>query len=122
MSYWGSGPVDSDYAFDMISSYVFLIKQKMFKDAETVLQKAYPEQSLIASLRCLRKLCAEFPKCVRLQFGRADLRRCEELFDAWYDAAGDQLPKEHASQIRLVATAEFALFRDEVLNPPQAPS
>ena len=54
MSYWGSGPIDNDYAFGAVGVYVLLIKERMFQDAESVIEKSHPEQGIIASLQCLR--------------------------------------------------------------------
>lgn len=115
MAYWGSGVADCDYAFDHVSVYVFEIKQRMLKDMENVLQKSYPEQSIVASVKCLRLLWEGFPKCVRLNFGRRDLERCEQSFELWYTAVAARLPAKHRAAIRSEAMLEFALFRETVL-------
>lgn len=115
MAYWGSGAASCDYAFDQISVYVFQIKQRMFEDMENVLQKSYPEQSIVASVKCLRLLWEGFPKCVRLHFGRRDLERCGQSFELWCTTLAARLPAEHRAAIRSEAMLEFSLFRETVL-------
>jgi hypothetical protein len=90
----------------------------MLEDMENVLQKSYPEQSIVASVKCLRLLWEGFPKCVRLNFGRRDLERCEQSFELWYTTLAPRLPAEHRAAIRSEAMLEFALFRETVLALP----
>lgn len=115
MSYWGSGPIDNDYAFDAIGAYVFMIKERMFQDANKVIEKSYPEQGIVASLECLRLLAGQFPKCVNVHFRRKELVRARDLFDRWYKSVCDQLPPNHREAIRLNAESEFHLFETQVL-------
>lgn len=117
MPYWGNGPIDNDYAFDAIGAYVHLIRERMFKDAETVIDRAHAEQGIVASLQCLRVLDAEFPKCVRVTFRRMDLERAVTLFDAWCEVARSKLPEERLEAVKASAEAEFRRYRDQ-LDPP----
>lgn len=87
----------------------------MFEDMENVLQKSYPEQSIIASLRCIRLLAEEFPKCVRVSFRRKELEQCKVAFANWYDAVKGKLPAKYREEILFQANAEFALFEERVL-------
>jgi hypothetical protein len=116
MSYWGSKPADNDYAFDAVGVYVLQIKERMLKDMAGVLDEAYPEQSVIASLQCLRLLAEEFPKCVRVHFRKKEFEHCRALFTKWYDLVKDKLPTEYREDILLDANAEFALFEERVLK------
>jgi hypothetical protein len=116
MSYWGSGPADNDYAFGAVGVYVLLIKDRMFQDANVVLEASHPEQGIVASVRCLRLLAAEFRKCVRVHFRKKELAKARELFDRWFEAAKARIPKKHREVIRAEATEEFDLFEKEVLT------
>jgi hypothetical protein len=118
MSYWGSGPIDSDYAFNGVSLYVLLIKERMFKESESVIESAHPEQRIIASLKCIRLLARDFPKCVLIHFGRKDLAKAKEAFDKWYDVAKKRVPAKYREAFLSNAEAEFKLFEKEVLPPP----
>lgn len=120
MPYWGSKPGDSDYAAGAIGSYVVLIKQRMFQDMSTVLEKGYPEQAIVASVRCLRLLAEEFPQNVKLHFGRKELKQAKDGFERWYAAVKPKLPAQHTEAIRAEANAEFKLFEERVLRPTSA--
>jgi hypothetical protein len=54
MPYWGDGADECDYAFDGIGTYVVIIRDRMLKDIANVIQRAYPEQGITASIACLR--------------------------------------------------------------------
>jgi hypothetical protein len=116
MSYWGSGPIDSDYAFDAVGVYVLMIKDRMFQGAETVIQKAHPEQSIVASVQCLRLLAAQFPKCVMVHFGSKALQKAREEFGRWYELVQEKLPAKYREAVRTNAEAEFQLFEEQVLK------
>ncbi len=115
MPYWGHKPADNDYAFDAVSAYVYLIKERMFKDMTTVLEKSYPEQGIVASVQCLRLIAKEFPKCVRLHFRKKELERAKAAFENWYDAVCQELPEEHREALVSQANLEFQLFDEQVL-------
>jgi hypothetical protein len=116
MPYWGSGSADNDYAFDAVGAYIFLIKQRMFQDAENVVNKSYPEQGIVASLECLRLLAGQFPKCVKVHFRRKEFEKAKEAFDRWYESVKDKLPKSYREAIKTNADREFQLFEAEVLT------
>jgi hypothetical protein len=115
MSYWGSGPIDNDYAFGAVGVYVLMIKERMFQDAENVIQKAHREQSIVASVQCMRVLAGQFAKCVSVHFGKKELQRAREAFDKWYDLVQKKLPPKYREAIRENAEAEFRLFEEQVL-------
>jgi hypothetical protein len=122
MSYWGNGPIDNDYAFNKVGGYVIILKERMFKDANSVVENAYAEQSIVASVRCIRLLAREFPKCVILHFGTNELAMAKELFDKWFESVKKRLPAKYREAIRSSADAEFELFEKEVLSPLQRPA
>jgi hypothetical protein len=116
MAYWGSKPAENDYAFDAVGAYVFLIKERMLKDMVVVLEKSYPEQAILSSLKCLRLLSEEFPECVRVHFRKKDLEVCRAGFKKWHDEVYDKLPTEYRDAILLQANTEFTLFEERVLK------
>lgn len=118
MSYWGDGVDDCDYAFDAVGAIFFRISDRMFKDAETVIAKRYPEQAIVASLCCLRLLGERFPKNLSVHFGKRDLERARKAFDQWHQVVKDQIPPERHEAIGVSANREFALFEDWLLGRP----
>lgn len=111
MSYWGSGPTDNDYAFDSIGAQVVVFRDRMFADAKTVIERAHPEQSLVAAVTCLRLLDRQFPKCVRVSFGRRELERAETTFGEWLQRVDAALPPDLAQSLKDEAGAEFERYR-----------
>jgi hypothetical protein len=116
MPYWGAKPADSDYAFDALGAYLFLIKERMFKDMATAIEKAYPEQSILASLQFVRLVSAEFPQCVSVHFRRKELQRARAGFSEWYEVAKEKIPAEYRQAILSEADKEFDLFEKQVLS------
>jgi len=116
MPYWGSGPIDNDYAFDAIGSYLYLIKERMFQDADNIIEKSYPEQSIIASLICLRLLASQFPKCVRVHFRKKEFEKAKDAFYKWYESVEKKIPLKFREAIKENAEREFLLFENQVLN------
>lgn len=122
MPYWGSRPIDTDYAFDAVGAYIFIIKERMFQDAGKVIEKSYPEQGIVASVQCLRLLASQFSSCVKVHFGKKELVKAREAFDKWYDSVRERLPLAYREAIRSNAESEFQLFEREVLSPNQGDS
>ncbi len=116
MSYWGSDLDECDYAFDALGASISWIRARMFKDAENVIAKRYPEQAILASVCCLRLLGERFPKNLSVSFGKRDLARTRQLFDQWHDLVKDQLPAERWNALRESADREFALFEERILG------
>lgn len=82
MSYWGSKPDECDFAFDSMAVYIGLIKERLEQEAATVIEQAYPEQSIIAALRCLRLIGEEFPKALSVSFRRKDFEAARSAYMA----------------------------------------
>jgi hypothetical protein len=122
MSYWGSKADDCDYAFGAVGSYVYIVKDRMFKDAKSVCSEAFDEQSIIASLQIIRIIAAQFPKSVSVHFGRKHFEEARFLFAKWYDLVREKLPAKYRESIRVEAEIEFALFEERVLAPAKKDS
>lgn len=116
MPYWGSRADENDYAFDAVSAYVFLIKERMMSDMATVIEKAYPEQSITASLACLRQIGERFPKCLEVVFRKKDYERAKDGFEQWFSLVAEKLEPERRDAIRAEALREFELFKERVLR------
>jgi hypothetical protein len=116
MPYWGSKADDCDYAFGAVGSHVYLIKDRMFKDAHSVCDEAYSEQSIIVSLQMIRGIAEQFPKSVSVHFGRKHFEEAKLLFAKWYEVASDKIPLKFRDKVRIEAEAEFALFEERVLT------
>jgi hypothetical protein len=116
MPYWGSKPADNDYAFGAVGVYIYLIKDRMFKDMATVIAKAHPEQGIVASIQCVRLLSSEFPKCVSVHFGKKELEMAKVGFAEWYEAVKDKIPSEYREAILAEAAREFELYQQQVLK------
>ena len=116
MGYWSNESDGCDYAFDAVAVIASIIVDRMFSDAEGVVDEAFPEQAIAASVKCLRLLGKEFPTAVRLSFQKRDLARAEEAFKAWHEKVQSDLPKNRREAIKECAEKEFALYRLEVLR------
>lgn len=114
MAYWGDGLDECDYAFDAVGAYVFLIKERLLRDMATVIEKGYPEQSIAASLACLRQIGERFPRELDVGFRRKDFERVLQGFDQWYSLVGDKLPPERKLAILAEARKEFDLFEERL--------
>lgn len=116
MPYWGPRPDENDFAFDAIGAYAYLIKERLFSDMAVAIDKAYPEQAIVASVKCLRLLAQEFPKCVSLHFRRRQLEDAKAGFERWYSLVGEKLPDEISAAIREEADAEFEMYEEQILS------
>jgi hypothetical protein len=116
MSYWGSKSEESDFAFDSVGVSILLIKQRMMKDIDAVLEKKHPEQGMIASLVCLRLLGERFPKNMSVHFGKRDFEFVKNAFEQWYAAVKPRLPSKYRDSILAEAENEFTLFEERILS------
>lgn len=116
MPYWGSKAEENDFAFGSVGSVIYLIKERMMTDIDTVLSKNYPEQGMIASLSCLRLLGERFPKNLSVHFRKKDLAAVRNAFEQWYAAVSPQLPPEYRDTILEEAEREFALFEERIFS------
>ncbi len=116
MSYWGSHPEDSDFAFSAAGVAILRIKKKMLEDIEVVKEKSYPEQSIVSSLVCLRLLGERFPKSLSIHFGKKDLEKARVAFETWYQQMESQIPQKYRNGLLEGAEAEFQLFEERIFN------
>lgn len=121
MAYWGSSVADADFPAGTVGVYILQIKKRMFEEANAVVEKKHPEQSILASLRCIRLLNSAFPKNRSVHFGKKDFAKAIALFDEWYDAMSGKIPKKYRQGVRDEADAEFARFAMEVFGLSEAP-
>jgi hypothetical protein len=112
-----SGSDDCDFAFNTVGVCILSIKEKMMKGISTVLENAYPEQGMVASIVLLRILGERFPKILSLHFGRQDFAFVVSAFDEWVAKAGPKVPRKHREALIAEAKREFALF-EELINKP----
>jgi hypothetical protein len=117
MPYWGPGPDQSDYAFNAVGAYIYLIKERMMKDIGTVLEKGFPEQGMVASIACLRALGELFPKNLSVHFGKKDFAFVVSAFNEWMAKVGPRIPSKHREALLAEAQREFALFEERILKP-----
>ena len=116
MSYWGDGADESDFAFGAIGAYIYLLKERMLNDIKVVSEKAFPEQSIVASLVCLRVIGERFPRSLSVHFSRDDFESARRAFDDWHQAAQAKLPPQYAASLVASARKEFELFEVRVLG------
>ena len=120
MAYWGSGPDECDFAFDSVGVCISMIKERLMEEISTVLDKAYPEQSMVGLLTCLRLLGEHFPKNLSVSFGKRDFARVKENFYRWRAAIGDRVPAKYRQGVIDEAEKEFALFEERILHKKPA--
>lgn len=117
MSYWSADADGCDFAFNSVGVHALTIKERMFHDAEIAIENSMAEQSIVASLRCLRALDAQFGKATRIVFRAKHLELAERLFGSWYEKAGSKVPKKLRAKMLLVARKEFRLYRKQLKVP-----
>jgi phosphotransferase system HPr-like phosphotransfer protein len=114
VSYWSADADGCDFAFNCVSVHAVALKKRMFHDAELAIENSMAEQSIVASLRCLRALDAQFGKAIRIGFRGKDLELAVKLFESWYEKAGAKVPKKHRAEMLSVAREEFRLYREQL--------
>ena len=118
MSYWGTDVHDNDFAFDAVGAIVFLIEERMLADIKGVKSENHPEQSIAASLACLRVIGERFPKCLRVHFGKRDFEAVRSEFYQWLEGQ-PKIPADLKEGIRQSAENEFRLFEERILKHEQ---
>lgn len=116
MPYWGPKPDENDFAFGSLGAIFYLIIERMNKDSATVLSKSYPEQSMIASLTCLRLLGEQFPKNLSVHLGKQGYEAVKSAFEEWYAKVRDKQPPKYRNAILVEAKKEFAHFEERILK------
>jgi hypothetical protein len=99
MPYWSSDADGCDHAFSHIGVYTLIIKEKMFNEIAACTDELFPEQSLTASLICLRIIVEQFPKRQGISFSLSDILKADELFMRWYSAVEKKIPKKYRAGV-----------------------
>ena len=79
MAYWDNGPDGCDFAFGAIGVYVLFIKKRMMDDCKNVMNTSHTEQSIVASIVCLRLIGEQFPKSLSVHFRRKDFEKAKKM-------------------------------------------
>ncbi|MCA8989937.1 MAG: hypothetical protein KDA78_19990 [Planctomycetaceae bacterium] len=116
MAYWDGSPAGNDYAFVHVGVYVSRIQQQMFEDIENVIEKSYPEQSVIASLQCIRLLASEFSQGVSGSFRKKQFQQAKDKFYEWYEKVHTKIPSKYREDVLKSAEVEFERFEQDVLK------
>lgn len=116
MSYWDNKVEGNDFAFDSVGVAILWIKERMFRDLESVISKGYPEQSLTAYMCCLRLLGVRFRNNLSVHFGKRDLERARQGFERWYELVSEKIPLDRREGVRALAEQEFLLFNQQIFG------
>jgi hypothetical protein len=108
-----------DFAFGTVGVCILRIKKQMIKDITTVLEEAYPEQGMVASIVLLRILGERFPKSLSVHFGKSNFASVVSAFNEWVAKVGPKIPDEHLEALIAEAKQEFALFEERILKPAE---
>jgi hypothetical protein len=117
VAYWSADADGCDFGFNCVGVHAIALKKRMFHDAELAIEKSMAEQSIVASLRCLRALDAQFGKAIRIGFESEDLDLAEKLFESWYEKAGAKVPKKFRAKMLSIAREEIRLYREQLKVP-----
>ena len=88
----------------------------MMDDCKNVMNTSHTEQSIVASIVCLRLIGEQFPKSLSVHFRRKDFEKAKKMFNDWYTETYDSLPAERRDAIKTEAQAEFDLFEESILK------
>lgn len=107
MTYWGSDFDENDFAFDSLGAGIYLLLGLMEKDANIVLEKSYPEQSMLIFLHIFSELAELYPKCTSVHFGKKKYLDIKSMFKEWYTKVSPNLPKEYKEEVNNKAIQLF---------------
>lgn len=106
MPYWNADLHGCDFAFDSVGVIVLQTVERLETEADLVIEKQYPEQSMLALLRVLDLLIDEFPKCVSVHFGKRKYLAVRDKYFAWRKSSS-RIPETHIGGFDENATALF---------------
>jgi hypothetical protein len=115
MSYWGAGPDGCDFSFSAIGVAVLRLKRKMYEDIEGVKEDNFSEQSIIASLVCLRLIGQEFPNNLSVHFRKKDYLIVKKDFYDWYENTKNKIPRKYQAGVLKEAEEEFEKWESSEL-------
>jgi hypothetical protein len=106
MPYW-SGELDGcDFAFDSVGVIVLQTVKQLEREADLVLEKQFPEQSILALLSILDKLMEIYPKCVSVHFGKGRYLVVKEKFMTWHSSCA-KIPRKHRDEFATSMKSPF---------------
>ncbi len=97
MPYWNGDLHGSDFAFNSTGVIVLQTIKRLEKEANLVIEKQHPEQSMLALLKILDLLMDEFPKCVAVHFRKRRYLAIKEKYIAWHETCA-KVPKKHVAE------------------------
>ena len=107
MSYWNGELDGSDFAFGAIGTTVLQIVKRLEKEADLVLEKQHPEQSMLSLMKILSLLMDEYPKCVSVHFRKRRYLAVKEKYAQWAESSA-KIPQSHVADFQANAEALFA--------------
>ena len=87
---------------------MYRLVEQAEREASTVLQKNYPEQSILVFLEVLQILDRRFPRSVRLHFRKKQYRGLKDKFFEWQSACAEQIPDSYRNELVVRAEKLFA--------------
>ncbi len=106
MPYWNAAIDGSDFAFDAVGVIVLQTVERLEKEANLVIEKHHPEQSMLALLKVIDLLSDGFPKCVSLHFRKRQYTAIKEKYIAWRNSCAE-IPQQHINEFERTANALF---------------
>lgn len=106
MPYWNAEFDGCDFAFDSLGAVVFLIVTRLQEEADLVVKKSYPEQSILVLLSLLESMLNSNPKCVSVHFRKQQYCAAKEAFLVWQNTAA-KLPGNLENDLNNNALALF---------------
>ena len=87
---------------------MFRLVEQAEREASTILQKNFPEQSILILLEVLQILDRRFPKSVRLHFRKKQYRGLKAKFLEWQSSCAEQIPDLYRNELAERAEKLFA--------------
>lgn len=115
MPYWNGALDGSDFAFDAVGVIVLQTVERLEKEANLVIEKQHPEQSMLVLLRVLDLLSDEFPKCVAVHFRKRQYSAIKEKYIAWRNSCAN-VPQQHLNEFESTANALFENLDRKLLS------
>ena len=107
MSYWNGELDGSDFAFDAIGTTILQIVKRLEQEADLVLEKQHPEQSMLSLMKILSLLMDEYPKCVSIHFHKRRYLAVKDKYAQWAESFA-KIPKSHVADFHANAESLFA--------------
>lgn len=106
MPYWNGDLDGCDFAFDSVGAVVLQTMNRLEAEANLVIDKKHPEQSMLALLKVLDLLTDQFPRCVAVHFRKRRYLAIKDRYISWLESFA-AIPREHSLEFDANATALF---------------